>query len=40
MGISGHTEPIYIDRALKSGMDVLIKKPASVKDVMNAIKHI
>ena len=40
VGITGHSEPIYIERALQSGMNVVIKKPASINDVQNAIKHI
>ena len=40
VGITGHSEPIYIERALKAGMNVVIKKPCSIVDLQNALKHI
>ena len=40
VGITGHSEPIYIERALKAGMNVVIKKPCSIVDLQNALKHV
>ena len=40
VGISGHVEEKYRNRALSSGMNTLISKPAKVEDVKEASKGI
>jgi CheY-like chemotaxis protein len=40
VGISGHVEEKYRNRALSSGMNTLISKPAKVEDVKEATKGI
>lgn len=40
IAISGHVEEKYIQRALKSGMNRLISKPAKVDDLRESTKEV
>lgn len=37
MGVSGHIEEHYVQRALDAGMNLMVGKPASVNDIKEAI---
>ena len=40
VGISGHIEEKYIDRAIEAGMNTVVGKPARIQDLQHAIKDL
>ena len=40
VGISGHIEEKYLQRAIESGMDTVVGKPARIQDLQLAIKDL
>lgn len=40
VGISGHIEEKYIDKAILAGMDTVVGKPARIQDLQLAIKDL
>ena len=40
VGISGHIEEKYITKAIQSGMDTVVGKPARIQDLQLAIKDL
>ena len=40
VGISGHIEERYLQRAIEAGMDTVVGKPARIQDLQFAIKDL
>ena len=40
VGISGHIEEKYLQRAIEAGMDTVVGKPARIQDLQLAIKDL